>query len=257
MRRLRIRIVTRPLTTVQRFVTFSLLVHALVTAAAIWIPQLRGGSRIPHNATVVELVGALPAAPPARAQAPPPETKPEPEPEPPKPKPKPKKKPPEAASLQPDEQPEPEPKETQPEVEQVPAETEPEPVDTESSGGATADGAETAGSASTGGSVSALDLGDSAFAWYRAAVANALYGNWRRPVLGGLREPVEVHVAFEIMRDGNVRGLRIEQPSGVPSLDRSALRAVTDATPLPPLPAHLTEPYLPAGIVFRLFPEGH
>ena len=187
--------------------------------------------------------------------APPPQTKPEPEP--PKPEPKPKQKPPEAASLQPDKPPEPAPEQPEPEVERAPPETAREPVDTQSPPGESSEGSETAGSASAGGSVSALDLGDSAFAWYRAAVANALYGNWRRPVLGGLREPVEVHVAFEIMRDGNVRGLRIEQPSGVPSLDRSALRAVSDATPLPPLPAHLTEPYLPAGIVFRLFPEGH
>jgi TonB family protein len=59
------------------------------------------------------------------------------------------------------------------------------------------------------------------------------------------------------MRDGNVRGLRIEESSGVPTLDRSALRAVSDATPLPALPAMLHEPYLPASFVFRLYPEGY
>ena len=114
-----------------------------------------------------------------------------------------------------------------------------------------------AGSAAAGASVSALEIGGAAFAWYRSSVANALYGNWRRPVVSGIVEPIEVRVAFEIMRDGNVRGLRIDESSGVPTLDRSALRAVSDATPLPPLPSMLSEPYLPASIVFRLYPEGY
>jgi len=114
-----------------------------------------------------------------------------------------------------------------------------------------------AGSAAAGASVSALEIGGAAFAWYRSSVANALYGHWRRPIVTGIGEPIEVRVAFEIMRDGNVRGLRIEESSGVPTLDRSALRAVSDAAPLPALPSMLSEPYLPASIVFRLYPEGY
>ena len=75
-----------------------------------------------------------------------------------------------------------------------------------------------------------------AFAWYRASVTAALYSHWRRPILSGLQEPLEVGVAFEIRRDGGVLNPRISLPSGIPSLDRSALRAVADASPLPPLP---------------------
>jgi protein TonB len=65
----------------------------------------------------------------------------------------------------------------------------------------------------------------------------------------------EVTVAFDIARDGSVLGLRIDQPSGIESLDRSALRAVRDASPLPPLPRTWSGNVLSARFVFRLYPE--
>ena len=73
-------------------------------------------------------------------------------------------------------------------------------------------------------------------AWYRDSVVAALRSQWERPILEGSRGTLEVTVAFEILPDGTVRNLRIDTTSGVPSLDRSALRAVADASPLPPLP---------------------
>jgi protein TonB len=106
-----------------------------------------------------------------------------------------------------------------------------------------------------GGSISSLDAGDFAFAWYRATVTAALSSQWRKPLLDGVPEDREVSVSFEIMRDGTVRGARIERSSGVPSLDRSALRAVADASPLPPLPAAYKEPALPARYLFVLHPD--
>jgi len=255
--RTRIRIVTglgRYRSPRQFFIVGSLLLHLVGAAALIWIPALRNGPRIPPNATVVELVGALPGS-----QLQPTPTQPPPEPEPPAPEP-----PSEGVTLEtqvPELVPEPKPErkpEKKPEEKPPPkpvarpgatARTEPD-----EQAAATGD---TVGSADTGGSISALDVGDTAFAWYRAAVTNALYSHWRRPVVGGLREPVGVRVAFEIMRDGNVRGIRVEESSGVPMLDRSALRAVGDAAPLPPLPSTLREPYLPASFFFRLYPEGY
>jgi TonB family protein len=101
-----------------------------------------------------------------------------------------------------------------------------------------------------------MEGGDVEFAWYRASVTAALYSNWRRPILSGISEPLETSVGFEILRDGTVVNLRIESASGVPSLDRSALRALTDASPLPPLPAQWREPRLSAVFVFRMYPEG-
>jgi len=251
--RLRIRIVTglgtgrSPL---QNFLLASFLVHLGLTVPLVMIPQFRRGPRIPHDATVVELVGALPGGRPEPAVS-----APAPKPEPPAPQP-----PKEGVTVQSQEPkvvPEQKPVEKEPQPQPAPQptpQTDTAPVETDEQATASSD---VAGSASAGASVSALEIGGAAFAWYRSSVANALYGNWRRPVVSGIVEPIEVHVAFEIMRDGNVRGLRIEESSGVPTLDRSALRAVSDASPLPALPTALSEPYLPASIVFRLYPEGY
>lgn len=254
MPRTRIRIVTglgRARSPQRFFIVGSLLLHLVGAAALIWIPALRRGPRIPPNATVVELVGALPGS----------QLQPGPTTRPPEPEPAAPERPPEGVTLEtkePELVPEPKPEkkpEKKPEEKPEPVSGPPAaPAQPDEQAAATGD---TVGSADTGGSISALDVGDAAFAWYRAAVTNALYGHWRRPVVGGLREPVGVRVAFEIMRDGNVRGIRVEESSGVPMLDRSALRAVGDAAPLPPLPSSLHEPYLPASFVFRLYPEGY
>ena len=103
--------------------------------------------------------------------------------------------------------------------------------------------------------VESLTGGASEFAWYRTSVTAALYSHWRRPILAGLAEPREVLVSFEILRDGRASDVRVSQSSGVPSLDRSALRAVQDASPLPPLPSGLSGASLSASFLFRLFPE--
>jgi protein TonB len=111
------------------------------------------------------------------------------------------------------------------------------------------------GGPADGHSIAPLEGGDLEYAWYRASVTAALYSNWQRPILSGIREPLEVSISFEINRDGSVTNLRIDSSSGVPSLDRSALSSVADASPLPPLPPQWREPRLSAVFVFRLYPE--
>jgi TonB family protein len=61
-------------------------------------------------------------------------------------------------------------------------------------------------------------------------------------------------VTFDILRNGTVRGVRIAQSSGVRSLDRSALRAVADAAPLPELPRALDTDSVPARFEFTWYP---
>ena len=45
------------------------------------------------------------------------------------------------------------------------------------------------------------------------------------------------YLTFEIMHDGTVNNVQITQSSGIPEVDRSALRAILASNPLPPLPA--------------------
>lgn len=254
MAALRIRVVRRggAASPARRFIVGSLVAHAVLAAALILIPSLRRGPRMPADATVVELVGALPGP---RTVAPPGPPAPAPEPElpPPAPVATPTPAPKPATKQKSPKEPK---KPTAPASTPAPAAATPAPEDASTPPGAGAGATSEAGSAAAGASVSAGGFEDASLAWYRSALANALYGAWKRPIVSGLTQAVEVRVSFEIMRDGNVRGLRIDESSGVPMLDRSALRAVSDASPLPALPATMGAPYVPASIVFRLYPEG-
>jgi protein TonB len=227
----------------QRFMFGSLAVHALIVAIMLTLPAFKKKPHFPENALIVELAPAASPGPRA-AKAVPPEVQPvPPEPdegvrietkEPPKKLSPPKEEPQEKALPQP-----------------LPAEAEPQEQQGE------VGGPEMLGGPEAGHSIAPMEGGDLEFAWYRASVTAALFSNWRRPILSGLTEPLEASVGFEVLRDGTVVNLRLESPSGVPSLDRSALRAITDASPLPPLPSQWREARLSALFVFRLYPEGY
>jgi periplasmic protein TonB len=97
--------------------------------------------------------------------------------------------------------------------------------------------------------------GDNALGWYGAAVKAALESAWIKPYLEDAQGTVSVVVAFDIARDGTTRNLRIQQSSGIPSLDRSAQRAVIEASPFPMIPSTWTEDTVPVTMRFDLSPE--
>jgi periplasmic protein TonB len=117
-----------------------------------------------------------------------------------------------------------------------------------SGAGAGAAGAATGVTASLGG-------GDAALGWYGAAVKAALESAWAKPYLEDQGETFSVVVTFEIARDGSTSNVRIVTSSGVPSLDRSVLRAVIEASPLPAVPPTWKDATLPATMRFDLNPE--
>jgi len=97
--------------------------------------------------------------------------------------------------------------------------------------------------------------GDSALGWYNAAVKAALESAWEKPYLENQGRTYSVVIAFDIARDGTTRNLRIVESSGIPSLDRSAQRAVMQASPLPAVPPTWKDDPLPATMRFNLNPE--
>lgn len=218
------------------FVMISIAGHVAVTAFLLFLPALTGRRQVPREALVVDLVAPATAA--ARASPTPPAAPPPGEPPegvraaPAEPKPA-KKSPPEP-TRKPARKPD-----TKPAVPPVPAPSARPAADRPAEGG----------------SITAIETGDFELAWYRDSVTSALYGRWVKPILEGIGEPYEVSVVFEILRDGRLRNLRIDQTSGIPSFDRSALRAVADAAPFPPLPPAWTKPQLSARFLFRLYPE--
>ena len=75
------------------------------------------------------------------------------------------------------------------------------------------------------------------YAWYVQAVKNRISNNWLVSTISpSLSAAPRVYVTFNILRDGTIADVQVEQSSGLPEVDRSALRAVLASNPLAPLP---------------------
>jgi protein TonB len=91
-----------------------------------------------------------------------------------------------------------------------------------------------------GSGVVTLAASDFPFAWYLRQLQNKIGERWDPHA----RDGAQPLVVFDIARDGKIRGLTVEKTSGNVLYDQAALRAITDATPFPPLPEEFKEPYL-------------
>jgi protein TonB len=81
------------------------------------------------------------------------------------------------------------------------------------------------------------DFGDR-YAWYVRVVQQKVAGNWLKyEVDPSITDARRVYVGFDISRDGRPVNVRVEQSSGVPSLDQSAERALERIDTFGPLPS--------------------
>ena len=79
----------------------------------------------------------------------------------------------------------------------------------------------------------------SQFAWYVQAVQRKVTENWLKyEVDPRISEAKRVYLTFDIARDGHPMNVEIEQSSGVPSLDQSAVRALQRIDTFGPLPSN-------------------
>jgi len=238
------------------FYTVSFAVHALVLVALLVAPSFRRHRPVFDDAMVVDVVGSLPGGPPPPAKAAPP-----PKPAEPKLAPAPKKEkegaratdnpvlPRDPTKQKPPKKEEPKKKEEEPDVEPGDAAPATGPVT-----GPAAPTKTPPGTGALAGGITSLDASDLEFAWYRAQITSALKGRWVRPILDDVTGTIAATVVFDIGRDGSVTGVRIESTSGVAVMDRSVLRAVLEAAPLPGLPASFQDSVLSARYEFRFQP---
>ncbi|HYH00728.1 MAG TPA: TonB family protein [Terriglobales bacterium] len=77
----------------------------------------------------------------------------------------------------------------------------------------------------------------SRYGWYVDVVRRKVSENWLKyEVDPNIRDARRVYITFEISRAGQPRNITIEQSSGVPSLDQSAVRALQRIDTFGPLP---------------------
>lgn len=88
----------------------------------------------------------------------------------------------------------------------------------------------------------ALDVEDFPFAYYLTTVKRKIAANWQVP--GTSRQAASCRVYFRIRRSGAIDSPAIAASSGNFLFDQAALRAVVQASPLPPLPGGFADEYL-------------
>ena len=111
----------------------------------------------------------------------------------------------------------------------------------EGSGGFAVPGVGTAG-------VTGLEGGDFPYNVYIDRMTTRIGEQWARP---RVESEFITRVYFIIERDGRIRDAKIEESSGNGSFDRAALRAVIQASPLPPLPGQYSGRYLGVHLTFH------
>src|SRR5271157_601433 len=76
------------------------------------------------------------------------------------------------------------------------------------------------------------------YGWYVTAVQNRISSNWLLSTVSpSIVTAPRVYVTFDIRRDGSISNQVVTKSSGIPEVDRSAMRAVLASNPLGPLPA--------------------
>jgi len=76
------------------------------------------------------------------------------------------------------------------------------------------------------------------YPWYVESVRRRISSNWLMSTVDPyVKWAPRATISFEIARDGTVLNVQMLQSSNVPSVDRSALRAIRDSSPLDRLPS--------------------
>jgi len=75
------------------------------------------------------------------------------------------------------------------------------------------------------------------YAWYVDAVRRKVSENWLKYEIDpSITSARRVYITFDILRDGSATNVQLEQSSGIPSLDQSAVRALQRIDTFGPLP---------------------
>ena len=81
--------------------------------------------------------------------------------------------------------------------------------------------------------VAGFDDPDFTYDYYSHQLIRAIGQAWRRPRID---KRLDLAIKFRIARNGTVSDVEVVRTSGIPSYDRAGIRALEDASPLPPLP---------------------
>jgi TonB family protein len=96
-----------------------------------------------------------------------------------------------------------------------------------------------------------LDVEDFPFSYYLAIIKSRIESNWEPPVSARTVLTRKAVAQFRILRNGEITDVNIADASGDFLFDRSALRALSLANPLPPLPPDFPKGSLGVQFAFK------
>jgi protein TonB len=230
----------------QRFAAIvAVVLHAAVVTAAFAVPYMT--REPPRQIEYVEVT----VLPPQALGVEQPASRPRPEAPPPAPEPEPEESEPALPLPEPepaDRKPEPEPPEEparRDEAEPAPARESSEPRGPEALQGSPT-GAP-GGTSRLGAEVLGPEGASFAYDYYLEQMLSQIRQSWVRPPMEGVR----ALVTFRVLADGQIRNIEVRESSGSRSFDLAAVRAVRNASPLPPLPASYRRGSLTVNLIVR------
>jgi periplasmic protein TonB len=91
----------------------------------------------------------------------------------------------------------------------------------------------------------------SRFAWYVGVVKNKVLNNWYTVEVSPGAVGHRAYVSFDISRDGTPGNVRLDQSSGIPALDQSAIRVLQRIETFGPLPREYSGTYVHVTLSFN------
>ncbi|NIO49217.1 MAG: TonB family protein [Candidatus Aminicenantes bacterium] len=99
---------------------------------------------------------------------------------------------------------------------------------------------------------SQIGLSNFPFTYYLQIIIDRVSNNWFTSLVDpGITGSFQSTVHFRIYKNGQISEPKIEESSGIRSLDMSALRAVQTSAPFPPLPRAYEDEYLGIYLIFE------
>ncbi len=99
---------------------------------------------------------------------------------------------------------------------------------------------------------SQIGLSNFPFTYYLQIITDRVSNNWFTSLVDpGISGSFQATAHFKIYKNGQISELKIEESSGIKSLDLSALRAIQTSAPFPPLPGAYEDEYLGIYLIFE------
>lgn len=91
------------------------------------------------------------------------------------------------------------------------------------------------------------------YSWYLSIIQGKVRLNWKQPSSRLISdEKLSTQISFRIGRNGNIEVVTVRRTSGLQNVDQSAVKAIRNSAPFPPLPDDYMENHLDVTIDFTV-----